>query len=255
MRATDFSNILFQAMQLCGLDREDFNTYTFGQLRDLASARLRMAWEYDRWQELVKIEKVNTVTTNGVVYFMVPDTYGEILGVYTADPAATTRVQDVGYDLQPFNDGMRCVLAKKNAEVWVEYRTVPPSLYGNPYDSAVIYYPGSQVYFDSASGTGNFTPAIGKPYYGNFYTCKVQAAAGQDPGNPSHAAKWEKVKIPYIFANYLARAVNSDYLRSEGMQELALQAEQEATGQLLLEIDKMGRQQGLTRKINFINPY
>jgi len=254
MRTVDFSTILFQTMQLCGLDRDDFNDFTFGQLRDLASSRLRTAWEYDRWPELVKIEKVNTTDTDGTVFFDIPDTYGEIFTIYTADPSATTRGLVVGFDIQPTSGGNRCVLSRRLEEVWVEYRTIPPSLTGLPYNNEVQYYPGAQIYFDSGSNTGSFFPSIGKPYYGNFYVCKQQAT-NVNPNSPEGSAVWEKVKIPYIFANYLARAINADYLRSEGMQEMAAQAEGDATAFLMFEIDKVGRQQGISRKINFINPY
>ena len=254
MRTADFSTILFQAMQLCGLDRDDFNDFTFSQLRDFASARLRTAWEYDRWPELVKVEKVTTTETNGAVFFNIPNTYGEIFAIYTADPSATTRGLLVGFDVQPTNTGMRCVLSRRLAEVWVEYRTIPPLLTGLPYNNQIEYYPNAQVYFDQGSGTGSFLPSIGKPYSGNFYICKQQNI-NLSPSQDSSSLNWEKVKIPYIFVNYLARAINSDYLRSEGMQELAVQAENEAFTFLMLEIDKVGRQQGISRKINFINPY
>jgi hypothetical protein len=252
MRSIDYSTILFQAMQLCGLDRSDFNEYTFSQLRDMASARLRVIWEYDRWPELIKIEKVNTTEVDGAVFFNIPDSYGEIFAVYTADPSATTRGLLVGFDIQPTSSGNKCVLSRKLSEVWVEYRSQPPQLFGDLYNSMVTYEPGSQMYFDSGSNEGVYFPKPGNSYNGNFWVCKVQSTDQPPHLNPQN---WEKIKIPYIFGNYLARAINSDYYRSEGMQELATQAEEEATAMLFLEIDKIARQQGISRKINFINPY
>jgi hypothetical protein len=66
---------------------------------------------------------------------------------------------------------------------------------------------------------------------------------------------WAIIKIPHVFATYVARGVYADYLRSEGQVDNAKVAEAEAQAFLEEEIDKIARQQSQTRRINFINPY
>jgi hypothetical protein len=256
MRTVDFSTILYQAIQLTGLDREDFNDSTFMQLRDIASSRLRTVWESDKWPELITVEDVILTEGTGDVpsfYFDVPDTMGEIFAIYNLNPHETSRNKLLNYSFTYVNGVYRCLVdSNTNTNVYVEYRLIPPQLYGMPWDNATTYQENSQVYFDMGSGTGKYFPTAGTKYSGNLYNCISQALNNSPYTHPS---KWQKVEIPYIFGNYLARAIQSDYLRSEGMQDVAQVAEQEANAMLMLEIDKITRQQGQTTKINFHNPY
>jgi hypothetical protein len=256
MRTVDYSTILYQAIQLCGLDREDFNDSTFMQLRDFASSRLRTVWEADKWAELITVSEVTLTEVSGDqswFYFDVPEYMGEIFGIYKLNPNSTSRNRSINYSFTYANGVYRCIVDATGSEnVFVEYRLIPPQLYGMPWDNSTNYQQNAQVYFDIGSGTGSYFPSAANKYAANFYNC---LASGINTSPLTHPSKWSKVKIPYIFANYLARAIQSDYLRSENMQELAQVAEQEANAMLAVEIDKITRQQGQTSKINFHNPY
>jgi hypothetical protein len=53
MRTIQFSQILNEAVQLCGLDRDNLQTKTFKALRDIASNRLNEIWNREQWPFLV----------------------------------------------------------------------------------------------------------------------------------------------------------------------------------------------------------
>jgi hypothetical protein len=250
MRTVDFSRILFDSIQLCGLDRDEITAATFSQMRDLANMRLKAAWEYDVFPQVMKFSEVTVLKdANSTPYFTLPADCGEIISVWSLNPVNTTRNAQITYLL---NDDKAYLTAPKEGTVWVEYRKKVPELFGDAWDQPIEFKVGSQAYFDSGSLTGVFKPVKGKPYSGNFYNCKVNNV---NKPCSQHSDEWEIVNIPYIFASYITRAVYADYLRSEGQVDSAQVAEAEAQAFLGEEIDKIARQQGQIRRINFINPY
>jgi len=58
--------------------------------------------------------------------------------------------------------------------------------------------------------------------------------------------------VPKIFENYLVRGVYADYLRSNGQTDIALGEDQNAESLLILESDKLYRQQGQVRTANVV---
>lgn len=253
MKTVDYSRVLNDALQLCGLDRRDFNDATFIQLRDFASTRLRIAWEYDRWPDLIRYAETAVLEDNKMYYCVKPAGAGEILGIWTENPLISTRALGLDYTLYTTDTEERLVLQGENSNnVFIEYRIAPTDLFGDVWSSSTTFYAGSQCYFDSGSNTGSYQPVSGKPQAGNFYVC-LQTNTNTNP--ETSTANWQKVKIPYIFGNYVSRAVFGDYLRSEGQFDSARIAEAEAKSFLDMEIDKIVRQQGQVQKINFIQPY
>ena len=115
--------------------------------------------------------------------------------------------------------------------MWLEYRIVKPSLTGDVYASTSTYSSGDQVY-----------------YNGNFYDANQSVAVTENP--TASTSKWDIVKIPLIFQNYLIRGVYADYLRSTGNNELALAADRNAESLILVEADKLYRQQGQVRRLD-----
>lgn len=256
MRTADFSQILFEALQYSGNDRYNINDETFGQFRDFANARMREAWESNEWPDVCRLAQFTTTTdANGVVSFSLPSDVSEVLGVFTKNPQVTTRLQDIGYDL--YEDGTETKVILQNslvADGWFHYRRKCPSLVGELFNSSTVYYQGSQVYFDSGSGTGTYLPVSGKPHSGNFYTCTVGSTiAGDTP--ITAPTKWQKVEIPYIFSHYMAWGSSANYFASENLTQEAIAMESKANERLTAEIDKVARQQNQTTKIRFINPY
>jgi hypothetical protein len=257
LRTIDFSSVFFEALQLAGLDRYFISDETFGQARDIINQRLRMAWESQQWPELIKIVKLTiTLDANNAQSVAVPADAGEIFDCYNNDPRVTSKALTIPFDLYYENGSNKLLFnIEPVSDIWVRYRIRKPDITGSLYDSTVVYYKGSQIYFDSGSGSGTYTPISGRPHVGNFYTCVAQSntVAGQNP--ISHPALWQKVDIPYVFGNYLSRAFVADNLRSELQFEAAQLAENDATLAMDLEVDKLLRQQGQMPKLRFNNPY
>lgn len=257
MRTTDFSTILFEALQLAGLDRYFVSDETFGQVRDITNQRLRTAWESQQWPELIKIVNLPIVLdANNAQTVVIPSDAGEIFDCYNNDPRVTNKAVTVPFDLYSENGSNKLLFNLDTlSSVWIRYRVQKPNLVGSLYDSTITYYKDSQIYFDSGSSSGTYTPVAGRPHAGNFYTCIAlsNTTAGQNP--TTHPALWQKVEIPYIFATYLSKAFVADNLRSELQFEAAQIAENDAILAMDLEVDKLLRQQGQMPKLRFNNPY
>ena len=253
MKTIDFSRILIDAIQLCGLDRTDITKDTFTQMRDLAHARTRMAWEHDKWPDLIRLQAATPQIDGDVKYVVKPSGAGEVFAIWFKDPNATTRATSIDFSIVNTPTQERLVIRGTFTEdLYIEYRLEPVSLEGNPWSPSIEYFPTVQVFFDSGSGTGGLTQEEGKPFAGNFYKCLVQ---NTNTSPAINNVNWIKVEIPYIFGQYIARGCLADYLRSEGQFDSARVAESEANYFLDVEIDKIVRQQGQIQKTNFIKTY
>jgi hypothetical protein len=255
MRTIDFSQVLFDALQFSGNDRQNISEETFAQFRDFSSFRLRESWESFQWSDVCKLQMFATSTdVNEVTYFNLPADSGEVLGLFSRNPQSTTKAVEVQFQLYNDNGTNKAVVSSVLKEVWCFYRIKCPTLSGDLYNSTAVYYLDSQIYFDSGSGTGTFTPVLGKPCRGNFYTCLVSNTnAGESP--TTHPAKWQKVEIPYIFASYLSWGAASNYFASEMMLTEAAGIESKAKEVLEQEYDKVLRQQGQFGRMNMVKTY
>lgn len=253
MRTVDFSNVLLDAINLCGYDVANISDQNFRTIRQFCNQRLRMAWEAYPWHSLTVYSQLSlTKDANNVTSMNVPADAGEIVGVYSQNPLATTQATYVSYALTTISGVDKIVVQTTDAtSYWVEYRTKRPEIQGELYKT-MAYKAGAYVYFDTGSETGTYMPIEGKPHYGNFFKAKQDVSSSITPVN---SAFWEKVEIPYIFGSYLSRGVYADFLRSEQQYEDAQKAEADASGMLEMEFDKELRQQGQIRRINFISSY
>lgn len=254
MRTTNFSQILTDAIQLCGLDVNLITTDTFKQFRDFANIRLKMAWEWDAFPDLIRFEFISTTSVeNDVNYVLKPANADIILNVWNQNPNATTRAVNIGFTLVSTDTQDRIVFQKGYTDgVWIEYRKKCPSLNGTVWNTTTQYNVGSQAYFDSGSNSGTLVSVDGKPYTANFYECLVLNTNSSPSTNP---ANWRVIDIPYIFGPYVARGILADYLRSESQFDSAQVAEAEAKFFLDTEIDKIVRQQSQMRQFNYIKTY
>ena len=253
MKTTSFSRILIDSIQLCGLDREEITDSTFVQIRDFANTRLRLAWEYDTWPDLIRFQTVTVQTSNDVNYVIKPSGAGEVYAIWFKDPNVTTRALNIPFSIVHTDTEERLVVGGNvSGALFVEYRIEPVVMTGDKWNASTAYSVNSQVYFDSGSNSASYHTVAGKPQIGNLYNC-ITANTNTSPAEAT--ANWSIVKIPYIFSNYIARGVFSDYLRSEGQFDSARLAEAEAQALLELEIDKVVRQQGQVQKYNFIKSY
>lgn len=253
MRTTHFSPILFNALQLSGQDRHHISSETFAQFRDFISERIRMIWESQEWPDTTRVAQLVITANNGLVTGAIPADAGEILNCFDRDPLVSTRASGISFRLYDNGTTGYLVFGSDPGTVYAEYRTKRPELVGDLYDATVAYSPGAQVYFDSGSNLGVYTPQSGKPHYGNFYNCLDYTTAGQSPH--THPAKWQIVTIPYLFASYAARGAYADWLRSELQVEAAQVAEAEAERIMADTVDIILRQQQQVKGINMNRTY
>lgn len=255
MRTTDFSKILFDALQYSGNDRHNISDETFAQFRDFISARLPEAWESNQWADICRLANFTTsVDANNVTYFTAVDEADEILGVFSKNPQETTKAVQLAYQIYDSGTERKVILSSTISTGYYIYRKDCPSLNGDVYSPSTVYYSGVQIYFDSGSGTGTYTPVLGKPYSGNFYTClATSTTAGQNP--TTNPELWSKIEMPYIFGSFLAWSAAANWLVSEGQMESAAAIEAKANSVLEQEYDKFLRQQGQFGKINMIQTY
>ena len=253
MKTVDFSRILTDSIQLCGLDVNEITVDTFIQMRDLATNRLKIAWEHDKWPDLTRFEERTVQKENEVSYVTKPTNASEVFAVWDRNPNATTRAMNLDFKIVHTDTEERLVFKTSViSSVWIEYRIEPVVLTGTPWNSSTTYYQGSQVAFDSGSNTGSIIQVEGRPFSLKFYNCLV---TNTNTNPATNTPNWSEVKIPYIFSQYISRGVFSDYLRSESQLESALQAESEARYFLDVEVDKIARQQGQINRLNFIKSY
>lgn len=255
MRTVDFSQILFEALQYSGNDRHNITEQTFAQFRDFCSTRLKEAWEKNQWPDVVRfLPFTATADANSVNYFVPSTDADEVIGCWKSHPLSTTRAIPVPYVVTNSGSETRIVISNLTAEGWYQYRISCPKLTGDLYDSATVYHRGAQIYFDSGSGTGTYTPIAGRTHSGNFYVCLVDTTtAGQNPNNTP--ASWQKIDIPFVFGPYMSWGACANWQVSEGMIQEAMVIEQKAVQILEDEYDKLQRQQSQNPRLGFIGGY
>ncbi len=254
MRLTDFANVLYRATQLAGLDRATINSSTFALLRDFANSRLAWVWEHEPWVELLRVlESPVVMNGDGTTTVTLGTGVGDLLAVYNKNPRLGTTARQVQYFL--YDDGTNrlanLVDPAALSTVWLEYRIAKPELFGDAYSSSVAYSVGAQIYFDTSTNSGSFTPGAGKAPAGNLYTCLVATVAGQSPS--TNAPSWSRVEIPTAFAEYLSRSLVADFWRSEGQFEKAISAEGDASAAVERLVDIQVRQQGQVSRLNVLS--
>lgn len=255
MRTTDFSTILFNALQYSGNDRNNISDETFQQFRDFSSNSLREAWETVAWTDICRMEAFTTTADeNGVAYFVPASDASEILGVYQRNPQSSTKAIDLPYSIYENNGQRRIIINSNTLTGYYLYRKQCPVLNGDIYSPSTIYYAGAQIYFDAGSGTGTYTPVAGKPHTGNFYTCAVtNTTAGQNPFNTPSA--WTKIEIPYIFGSFMSWNSCAMWYASEGMMQEAGVMNSKAKEIIEQEYDKQLHQQAQFGRINMYRTY
>ncbi len=249
MRTQDFSQIILDAIQYSGNDRNNITPETFAQFRDFAHARLREAWETVLWTDICRIAPFTaTLDSNSVNTFTPDPNAAEIVGVWNNNPQNTTRAKNLDYQLYDNGTGIGVIISNIVTTGYYMYRLKCPNLVGDAYDPTLVYFQDAQCYFDSGSGTGTLMPMAGKPYKANLYNCVVNSTTvGQNPNNSP--SSWQIVQIPYVFAPFMSWGAAAAWCASEGLLENAQLFEAKAKELLEQEYDKLLRQQGQFGKI------
>lgn len=283
MRTVDFETILAQSLQLTGLDRGNVSEQSFEQIRDFANNRLRFAWEYDVWPDLVRITKFPVVHQDTMHYIVLPNNgivtntegtfkvnIGHILQVTVEDPRAKGKVKEVGFSFDEYeqligngiyNTVKRVIVDDVgSAELFLTYRLECPDLTGKVWKTGNTYY-ADQIAYWAYSTTSYFAPtndAIYGNQKGNFWKCITSTSDSPNlygNGTPTINDKWEKVKIPMIFGQYIIKGIHADWLKSEMQIEFGKAMDADAQNLLDSEIHKAIVQQGIQPRMKFNRIY
>lgn len=255
MRSAYFSEILYSSLQFCGLDRNLTTPERFSLMRDFASRRLQRIWESNDWPELKRYTECQTEVISERRRIVLPENVGQVLAVWSRDPLASTHA--IQKDVDMIDDGMY-LANDTDSVVWIEHRPDAPVLCGDPWNDAVTYNTGAQVYYDEGPGLAGLTngnsaiiPVAGYASKGDFWNFTGDTSTPGTP--PDISPDWVRVSIPRLFSDYIAQGAFSDYSRSQGVLDVNTLGfiENRAEDAKEHALDQVLRQQGNTRRINF----
>lgn len=163
---------------------------------------------------------------------------GDCRFIWDADPRFTVASRmngGRGPDFWVRKDYLQ-VLGTANV-VYPEFRPPCPTFSGATRTDTATYVSGDQKY-DSATG--------------DFWIANQAVSAGQSP--TTHPAKWDRVVFPYYLAEYVAQSAYGMLTNKEQEQPENFTVQMTAGYPLLLvELDKIERQQGQSRQLNVCN--
>lgn len=153
---------------------------------------------------------------------------GECKEVWNRNPRSESRhARPIKFIIE--DDGVRVL--ENEPIVYVEFRLQVPSWTGGVYQAGG-YASGAQVYFN-----------------GDYYQA-LQTVTVQDPTN---AAYWAVIAVPYVISKYIANAAYADVdAKSEGNAAAFPSENDEAYAVLEFEFDKLERQQQQTTQMNVV---
>jgi hypothetical protein len=285
MRTVDFETIMVQGLQSCGLDRYSINDQTYGQMRDFANNRIRFAWEYDAWPDLIRSVRFPVTNNGSIHYIVIPNDgivtntegtfkvdVGTVMQVTVEDPRTTGKVKEIGFSLDEqdlvlsnfVTSSQRRIIVNTSdpiTELFVTFRINCPELIGEIWKPGITYNVGEIAYYAYNTISDYFAPVRGTTNAGkkgNFWKCLVQTSEAPNVSGaslPVVGDKWEKVKIPQFLGQYIIKGIHSDWLKSEQQIEAGFALDKDALALLDFEIHKIIVQQGQTPRIKFNQIY
>jgi hypothetical protein len=249
MRTVRFKTVLDAVSRMAGWGSVmEIDDVRRGKIVEYINVRLREAWEWDWWPELMKIElrayrpswdSEYPYMAGNEAYYPADGTYyrclvgnigeqpdisdthwelvsiedkyigyeqpgetfiGHVRHVYTRNPRRSQYPGILNFGLSE-NGVQLSPIAP--ARVWVEFRIRCNRFCNDEHDPGALYELGDTIY----------DPTTGECYQA------LETEAGQ---------YWSKVDFPYIFKNFVVRAVCSDLLRDDGQDEKSYPEESRA---------------------------
>jgi len=185
------------------------------------------------------------------------------LNIYNNDPRQSTRTIPLDFIVedfadqspQTFEDEVSYLRTFEANRQFVQYRLLPPRMFGVKYDPISVSSTGSQIYFDFGQNSGSYSISDKtKPSNGNFFAATTNVTSGITPANQV-SETWKILEIPARFRDYLANSVSADFLKSEGRAEEAIMFEQLAEAAIQQQIDVLIRQQGQVQRMDMVYTY
>lgn len=227
MRAITYERILQRLCGLIGIARDDLQTDEAELLNSHINRALSSIWNMTVWPQVVAIEERTPVA--GLISFAQSGetVIDAVFAVYDYDPYGSTRATALPYAITDGGIQLTGTRLTSTDEVFVYFRKRCPDLTGSDYATGTAYVADGQAYY---------------PTTGDYYRAK-QSTTGNAPTNTTY---WERLEVPYDFADFLVHSAYADWLRTEGQNERAImQANNSAERELAEELDKLERQQGL----------
>lgn len=227
MRTTSYEKIITGIAARMGLDpTASLLSSTRSSLTEYLNTRIAIAWEWDRWPELCRIEQ-RTVETDGETRWLSyeqtgEEPLGEIFGIYLQNPDTTPAPQETGYSLR--DERILLDPESEASDVWVHYRLRPYQYSALSWSAATSYAAGDIV----------------RAADGHCY----QALSAHSGVQPPNETRWKQLPVPSVLSDYLKLSVASDALREDGQLDKANAEEYRAEGHLIRESDKIGLQVG-----------
>tara|TARA_S200002703_G_scaffold17339_2_gene14329 strand:- start:14800 stop:15531 length:732 start_codon:yes stop_codon:yes gene_type:complete len=199
MRFITYSALVDSIGSILGYEKDQVPDVTWKLWRQLISDRMTFIWRQDMWPDISKIEE-RTVTTAASTGDFVPFTeeskwtIGEVAQIWDADPINMASRNELSFLLEEHG----ITIPNGDTSVWVHYRRVKPELTGDFYDASKTYAAGEQVY---------------DPTTGDFYDALLSNAPTHDF---SDGTRWERIRIPLTFKQYIVRGVAADYYKHNG---------------------------------------
>ena len=232
--------MLRQVCNLAGIDTATLPTVEWRLIRDLASRRVKFAWQAAKWPSICVIGQ-RTVTKSGgdegnyIPYAAEDPPICDVFAVWNKSPKSNRDQVDLTWTLT--ENGVQ--IAENVATAWVWFRKEPPVWEGELYDVNTTYPANIQAY---------------DPTQGNFYYATSSITGdGSDKSPSAQPGLWTFVDVPNIFMDYLIRGTYADYLRHNGELDRARVAESDARDTLDHELLKLHTQQGQTTQLDVLS--
>lgn len=236
----NYGYMLRQVCNLAGIDTATLPTVEWRLIRDLASRRVKFAWEAAKWPSVCRVDQRTVTQSGGDEGNYIPlanqsPTICDVFAVWNRSPKSSQAQVDLTWTLT--ENGIQ--IAENVSTAWVWYRRVPPVWEGELYDVNTSYPANIQAY---------------DPALGNFYFAKSAITGdGTDKSPNTQNALWSFVNVPEIFMDYLIRGTYADYLRHNGELDRARVAESDARDVLDHELLKLHTQQGQTTQLDVLS--
>lgn len=228
MRVGHYSDYLVRVAGICGITAGSLLDEEKTQFNGWFTKHANSIWDQYPWPSTTVCESRTPNSSYVIEYEQAgQNVIDTVLEVYDGSPYLANPSGRIPWTLTA--DGIQLIGQTTVTGVWVYYRKQCPEFTGADYSASATYAAGDSMYYTDAAGKGN------------YYVCVSATTAGQNPD--SNAAKWTRQELPYDFLEYVIHSSYADWLRSDGQNDKAAQADAYAMDLQMTQTEKVERQQ------------